>query len=170
MNKPHEIINLVASIGVIVGLGFVAYELRQNNKIAYEDANSSISDKFLQLYENMSEPNNSELILKALEQQDELTRVEANRLSELLALRLEIYYYGVILQQQTGRTNEDFLGYLENLVPEHLDTSFGRAWWEQVRNNYPPEITAAVDRGLQNVEPDERLKFLDRIRKGQTRQ
>lgn len=148
-----------------MGLALVAYELRENNKIAYEEANSAISEKFLHFYELTADPEIRAVVVKSVREEDDLTLEEAQTLSSVLASWIETHYYGFLLQQ-SGRTSEDFRQFLETNVPIYIDTRHGRAWWENVRNNYPPELADAVDRGLANSDPGRRLRFLEQVGTG----
>ena len=164
-SRTNEIINVIAALGVIVGLAFVAYELRQTNKIAYENANSEISDKLMSFYAFLAEPGISEVLVKAQEGTSELTRVEASRFSQILASWVEVQYYGTVLQL-SGRTDEDWLGHTERGAHAYFGNRHGRAWWDEAKIGYPRELVNAVERGLANSDSGKRLEFMDNVRFG----
>ena len=76
--KLNDWIQIAASLGVIVGLILVAYEIRTSNRLGIDQANAESIEKFGSMYEHFSSVDAASLLVRAHEG-GELTRVEIYR-------------------------------------------------------------------------------------------
>lgn len=73
-------LQLAASIGVIIGLILVIYEIRENNRIAENQAAIDMNSLYSQWTTVLTDKDMAELFIKSLENPDALTRIDLLRL------------------------------------------------------------------------------------------
>ena len=146
----------IASVAVLIGLGFVAWELRQNREATTSQLSSDgiqfTSQQELALFGE--EP--SEVLAKACFSPDELTDADLFRLNGIYAMRL-FSIDRLITMEQRGSFYPD--GYWHVYADNHFslifDTSVGRNYWLLFRESWRDEIVEYGDEILANAgDPD----------------
>ena len=151
--KLNEWLNLVASVGVILGLLLVAYEVRQTNRLAEAETARVMFESWTTFLVSEYETDIAVLKAKAEREPENLTDEELFKLDSwagALYTQLDLHFdmhkrgFGYAVDDLGGDphfTAEDqFSGWLNN--------PFGRAWYESMRPAMGPEIIAAFDRAL----------------------
>jgi hypothetical protein len=90
--KLNDWVQIAATIGVIVGLILVAYEIRVSNRLGFEQANAERMDKWSSLSEVALSSDVTELHIRAMEG-DELSRVELLKLHHFESIVLQTLFY-----------------------------------------------------------------------------
>jgi cytochrome bd-type quinol oxidase subunit 2 len=101
-------ITLLANIGVLVGLVFLAVEVRQSNRIAIAATEMSVRDKFISLNENvLSNDSVAALLAKATDANAEFSDLEDQKLYAYLYafintwISIEMAYTNGVVPQKT---------------------------------------------------------------------
>ena len=137
-NQMFEVVGIVA---VVFSLIFVAYELRQSNKIAIVSNVNEIYDRFTDLNEAlMSDPELARLILKANKAQkiSDLTESEQLRLSSWHHFLLNIWTPANIAYDN-GQLAESIYNVLFDDARSELQVAgpVGRRIWKKYVDTYP---------------------------------
>ena len=150
----------VGAIGVIGSLIYVGYQIRQNT-IATERSNArqTASDHSRALHGVMEEKV-AELVLRGLNNLDDLTPVEHYRFDLAISVWLESIEQAFADYQQKSFPESLILEY-KNRIPGVLDTPGGRAWWEKRQVWFSKEFRKDVDELLAN--PPEEMKNAKKI-------
>ena len=97
-SKLNDWVQIAATMGVVIGLVLVTYELRISNRLGFEQAEAASVENFRVISEISLETDASELFVRAYEG-DELSRVESVRFNELLNSFLGALYYEWIITE-----------------------------------------------------------------------
>jgi hypothetical protein len=148
IDRSNRWIALVANLAVVAGIVFLAYELRQNNKLLEAQARATQSANRLTHNDRLLAPENSALIVKA-RSGDQLTNDELFRYERLMhalfvswesdyheyreglienlpteAMRRSFSTYAGLLDVWRARSDfydEDFVRFVENQVIDGLN-------------------------------------------------
>ena len=153
LQKLNDWLQLVAAIGVIVGLGMVAYELRQQHELAYAQLVSDSYNSNQSLLQSWQDEDNAAVFIKSIDSPESLTPEEQIVLQAL---------FSEVVAEYVGRyDNLRRMGLFQN-DPE-LSTSYaggvvfasayGRAWWDENRMDFPPPVRALMDRAATREYP-----------------
>lgn len=130
-------VTMLANIGVVAGIIFLAVEVHQNNTALEQNTAVSTAQAVFQI-NNQLEPSyrilaqNSvmaELLAKGHENPDSLSKIEADQFSYWMRATINaheasyFYYVNGIIKE------EDFGGYI-NAFCARITTNGGRWWWE----------------------------------------
>ena len=80
-SKLNDRLQILASVGVLVGLVIVAYEIRETNRIAFDQMVYESTASFMTWELIQTNPDVARVIIKAREDEEPLSRVEAQILS-----------------------------------------------------------------------------------------
>ncbi len=132
MNSPklNDWLQILAAIGVISGLLFVAAEIRQNNLLARAESVRSIYYEWQNIYRFRYEHDIQVLFAKSIESPADLTDVEILKLNDYYNMMVGAYSVQTAMSERyglayDGEENLEWLVYL-------FESKFGRAW---LRNN-----------------------------------
>ncbi len=135
-----QTITILANVGVIAGIAFLAFELRQNNELMAEEAQRARAQSVREIWGDYAD--NAEVIVKDLNGET-LTAAELLRMN---ALWMSGFFgYQTSFQQLPREEIEGNLG----LFRQNLETlpSFG-ATWEQYRETFRPEFIRYMDENV----------------------
>ena len=146
-----------------MGLVIVAYELRETNRIAYDQLVYENAASFMtwELAQTSSEV--ARVIIKARENEETLTRVEAQMLTGFHTAMMESYIAMYELEQ-FGRASFDVLADLEIQAALNFDSPAEREWYRLNKRWIPIEMQEAIDRSLANSPTGKSLSQIDQIR------
>jgi len=160
---------LFASVGVLVGLILVFYEIHQNNDLARADSVRSMLVSWQQIAYSEYETDIAEIYIKSIEDPQNLTSAEIGKLSAWLTVVMNQYLL-------TFEMNERGLGYnygdLDN-GPEHellggfegyFGTQFGRSWYLENKDWIAPEVIEILDREMAARPVQSGPGYIERIR------
>jgi len=163
-SKLNDSLQLAASIGVIIGLAMVAYEIRVSNRLGFEQANSDRMERWTALSEVALTTDASDLSVRALEGEP-LTRAETRKLEHFESILLNTLFYDWTLAQ-TGTVTfpGGFELFYRGVIQGYLGSDSSRRRWEKVRIYWRPQFASAIDSALAAPEPRELLGEIDYIR------
>jgi hypothetical protein len=149
----------VGAIGVVITLGYLAFQIRQNTvqlkqttltakAAAVNASNIALRETRLSIFESSEMP---EIFIRGNDNPDELGEVPKLRyrlvMQNITEVMLDIY-------TQTSMTSfspETWATQGVTLVERVLGTSGGQWFWATYAENYPPSFRAEVDRILQRT-------------------
>jgi len=147
-SRLNEWFQIAAALGVIAGLVLVAYELRISNRLGYEQAEAASIDNFRFISEITLSTGGAELFVRAYEG-DELTRVDAVKLNELVNSYLgALYYEWVITNTGTLEYPGGFAVFYQGTIQYYLGNDAARRQWDIDRISWDPAFVSEIDKGL----------------------
>jgi len=168
-SKLNDRLQLLASVGVLAGLLLVAYEIRRNNTLAEAESIRMMTEGWDRVFISQYETDISELITKSREEPDNLTVTEIERLDGWMSAMSDQY---IVSFEMSDRD----LGYggisgvfdpAEDMavVADGLyGTEFGRAWYEENKFWFIPEMREIIDRKLATPQSEQRPSQAERIK------
>ena len=140
---------IVASVGVIISLIFVGYQMRQNtSQLARNEHNSTMAQWSTIRMAIVENRDVAEIFGTGLQGECELDVTDQFRLESLLAEQLWAAYH-VWERTKRGLLKEGrFEEAVAPLVPSWLSTPRGAPWWNAAKRNFPPLFVADVDAAL----------------------
>ena len=163
----NEYLQTFATLGAIVGLLTVAYEIQQSNRVAESEAIAEVWSQWISTSTALIESDIAVTRAKAMTSPEELTLVEKIDLD--LYLQNWIYRYSHNLESITflDINSEDAKTALLEEITEEVSSVFGSAWSRAwlVENKYwiGPRIFEAIERGLEGVPVGSDLEYYNRI-------
>jgi len=140
---------IVSSVGIIVSLIFVGYQMRQNtSQLQRNEHNSTMAQWSTIRMASVENRDVAQLWREGLHGERELDVTDQFRLEALLAEQLWAAYH---VWERTKRgilTEGTFQEAVAPLVPAWLSTVRGAPWWSAAKRNYPPLFAADVDAAL----------------------
>ena len=146
----NDWLQLLASVGVIVGLALVAYELRQQHNLARAEMGSDMFSAFQSWNQSAQSESVHRATVKAADRPDELTSEEH--------LLLDMYYWNTVIvfpireayMQRRGvfanELTEDDLQDVAQIAGSIIfATPYGEAWYEVNRSEMYPQIRSVLD-------------------------
>ena len=141
-----QAVAVLANVGVIAGIMFLAIELRLNTRAVEAQTRDSITEKQMQLY--AWQATNSDLaavVAKARDEgADELNTVE----NQMLFGYMEAFFReheNALYQFEQGLFNaEEFSGRRQNMRVFLLTPAF-RSFWDGRRDHYSPSLRTEID-------------------------
>ena len=147
-------IQILATIGVIVGLILVTIELRQNSRMARADMNSQMLIHQQTLYGALRDPDFALVFGKSLEQPDALL------LEEILVM--DGYYrdlLGLLIRERQmisrGIFDDDSMYVARQVVSLGLGTEYGQEWWAQNKDGFFRSVVSQIDEALEEAQNGE---------------
>ena len=143
----NDWLQVMASVGVVIGLMFVALELRENSKVAREQGISAMSGAYSNFLSRLDEPSAREVMIRAMEETAEFSVEESLHLTSLYLELLNGAEADFVIGESRGLLSDiSATNGLSTTV--WLSNRHGRVFWESVRNLYTPEFAALIDNGM----------------------
>ena len=143
---------IAASVGVIVSLIFVGYQMRQNtSQLQRNEHNSTMAQWSTIRMAWVENRDVAEIWRGGLSGERELDVTDQFRLESLLTEQLWAAYH---VWERTKRgilTEGTFQEAVVPLIPVWLSTPRGAPWWSTAKRNYPPPFVADVDAVATNL-------------------
>jgi len=141
--KLSDWLQILAAIGVIAGLVFVAEEIRQNNRLARAESVREIYLVWQDIYRFGYAHDVQLLLQKSIEKPSELTDAEILRLSEYYFMVLDAYLVQVAMHERFDLAYNAY-DYLFDLAPM-FTSEFGRNLLRENEQNIGAESDAFLD-------------------------
>jgi hypothetical protein len=156
-NRLSNWLTLAANIGVIVGIGFLVVELRQNSDIATAQARLEYAAGWRNVDGSRQDAAFAATLAASIETPESLSLVEI--------IQLDAYYWGVVDQMLSAKTASDTglrEAPFENAAREvgrlYFSNAFAQSWWQQVRSSWSDpadeEFLQIMDRSIHVGNPD----------------
>ena len=143
----NDWLQVMASIGVVIGLMFVALELRENSRVAKEQGISAMSGAYSNFLSRLDDPSARDVLIRAMEETGEFSLEESMQLTSLYLELLNGAEADFVIGESRGLSSDiSVTDALSTTV--WLSNRHGRAFWKNARVLYTPEFTALVDSGM----------------------
>ena len=165
----NEYLQTLATLGAIVGLIAVAYEIQQSNRVAISENTAENWSQWISTSTALMESDIAVTRAKAMTTPEELTLAEKIDLD--LYLQNWVYLYShntdsLYLLGVDTEASSDFTDLFEEIsaeAPAIFGSSWSRAWLAENKGWIWPEIFEAIERGLEGVPVGSDLEYYNRI-------
>lgn len=161
-------IEVIAAASVLIGLIFVALEVRQNNEHAKADSVRDLFQMWSDIYEFEYEHRIALLVRKSVEQPDDLTEEEYLQLSNYLDLVINAYLTQAIMEQQSRLVVGDIMSDVPIAARLYFPSRASRIW---LRDNgdylksYAPGFHAALVAEIEKLPVASEMPHLESYRR-----
>ncbi|MCP5178371.1 MAG: hypothetical protein H6994_00510 [Pseudomonadales bacterium] len=156
---------LVGAIGVIVTLGFLAYQIRQNSSLIRTNTRQLEQNQDIAIAEALGHSNAqqaamlaigqdvalSDLFFRGLRGYEDLAPAERMRFALVMGPLIAGVSTQFERQLKLGLLDDGRLAEHIVFVTDFISTPGGRAWWKRYRNRYHAAFRDAVDDALNAV-------------------
>lgn len=154
LSAINEYLQTLTTIGAILGLILVAYEVRHANRLAISQATSTSWVSWRENAESSLASGIAKTVAKSVEAPEELTLEDK--------MNLDFYYHAyiaaaandvesVIAYDANRAIVDGILAEVSKDAPNVFGTAFGRAWITVNRASLPTGIAEAIERGLDGL-------------------
>jgi hypothetical protein len=163
-------IELAAAASVLIGLLFVAMEIRQNNEHAKADSIRDLFQMWGDIYQFEYENSIAALVKKSIEEPDKLTDVEFLQLGKYLDLVMNAYVTQAVMQQEAGLVVGDIADEAPIVARLWFASGASRVW---LRDNegwvrsYAPSFYSALTAEIERNPVATKMPQLERYRDSQ---
>jgi hypothetical protein len=163
--KLSEIVQLDATLGVMVGLGLLIYEIRENNAIAYQQSVATNFTTWSDLTIAEMQLEFADAFSKSMTNAGELTLSEKVILNAWLTTTIIVYQQEFETSHLTGSFEdvEQALLDIAGSVPYLFGNKFSRDWYAANRHWIPGDIVEVIDRELESIPLGADLEYFDRL-------
>ena len=165
ISKINSWMQLIASIGVLVGIILVARELEQNNVLAEAETVNDIYKGWENIYQFEYQNDVGSLFIKSIEQPEDLTNSEIMRLDAWLNMIVGVTARQASMYFRYGLAYDPS----EDLVTTahfYFGGRFARAWfWENEEwLDLEPQVFEIIRREIEARPADSNFEYLEAIR------
>jgi len=147
-SKLNQLLQVAASVGVIIGLLFVAYEVRQNNTYAKAAAIRSSFSGWEEISISEYETDIADLYVKSIEDPNSLSKADMFKLGAWLTAIMNQYDRAMAMSDLgLGPDQADDLARWSTY---YFGSPFAKAWLEENSTWIDPRNVAAIKRGLES--------------------
>ncbi len=151
-SKLNNLVQILTSAAVIIGLGVVVLEIRENNAIAEDEASSEFWTNWIALSTPDYSTDIGSAYIKSINDPASLSDEEMFRLGSWLTAVMSTYGQ-MFLMQQEGRVSDDYRSELAGDVEFYFGNGFGRAWYAENKDWLLPAMVEVIDEQL-TTNPD----------------
>ena len=163
-DRLNRWLSLGANTGVLVGIIFLAVEIRQNSDLARlqfaEDRQTTWQQGELVVFGDSI----ATVWEKSVLNPESLSLAETRMLDAYLAFQLTNASRVLRLEQagllQTGATEQ----HLQDSLPFFFDTEFAKVWWEIEGRTWQPELVKLADPIIREIAKDQSVIKLQKIK------
>jgi hypothetical protein len=163
-DRLNRWLSLGANIGVLIGIIFLAVEIRQNSDLARLQFADDRLDTWQQGELVVLGDSIAAVWEKSVQDPETLTLAEARMLDAYLAFQLTNGLRVLELEQagllESGATER----HLQRELPFFFDSEFAKAWWEIEGSTWTPELVEIAEPIIREIDNDETAIKLQSIR------
>ena len=163
ISKINERLQLAATIGVIVSLGLVVYEIRENNAIAYQQAISEDWQNWTELSGAQLQSDIAEILAKSMTNPDDLTVAETVKLNFWLNAHINAWEHDLATAKLSGRDPKDLVEAFARETAWYFGNKITRGWYSENKYSLSPEYVEAIDQTLDKYPLGSDLESIERI-------
>ena len=160
-SELNDYLQLAATVGVVVSLGLVVYEVRENNAIAYQQAISGNWQNWTNLSSAQLQSDVADVIAKSMTTPDDLTVAETLKLNFWLNAHMTAWEQDLATAKLTGRDVEPYVIDLTHEAQWYFGNRITRTWYYENRYWLSPEYVQAIDRTLEKSPIGSDLKIVE---------
>ena len=163
----NEYLQTLATLGAIVGLLAVAYEIQQSNRVAQSENIADVWGQWISTSTALIESEIAETRAKAMTSPEKLTLAEKIDLDLYLQNWVYLYQHNLGSALFLGIDSESEVAFLEEEISKEAPRTFGSSWSRAwlVENKYwiYPNVFEAIKRGLEGAPAGSDLDYYNRI-------
>lgn len=165
-NEINDWLQVAASVGVVIGLVLVALEVRENSRVATEQAITAMSGGYSNFLTRLDNPASREILLRAMEDSSELSPEESLHLVSLYLDLVNAAEADFILGESRGLSAD---ASVNDALPTVIwfANRHGRQFWQGTRDIYTPEFAAVIDKAIAGDADGIALNWLELVGKGE---
>ena len=152
MDQLNKWLMLLANVGVVVGIGVLVYEIRQNTEAMYSQTRGTIyAGAQEELWKNIEYP---DVTLNFRRTEHVMTPEEKVRLDAWLAASMRAREYAW-MEYDSGNIDHEYWQAEQQVIQIVLGTDRTRTWWKDIaRPAFYPEFANEVDKLIDGPEFD----------------
>ena len=131
LSKPVTWLSILANVGLLAGMGLVAYEINQNSQLARTALINEGNVASNEFWANLMGETPSDVIAMAVECPDAMNYSNFIAMDAYLFTGMYILYREFLLAEEGIFTVEDWQEVVEGYSAWYLGNPFGRAWWDE---------------------------------------
>ena len=162
-SKLLQWLNILTGIGVLVGLVFVALEIRQTNVIAFAEARGELLADYQQQAMSNYGPEIADLFIKSVEEPEQLSDAEIFKLNAYLVAVMSVLNKQAVLYYDFGWAAEPSDDILDN-ARFYFGGHFARSWWQENKYWMDPNLVELFDQHIAENPASNRWEYGDFIR------
>jgi hypothetical protein len=143
-----QTITILANVGVIAGIVFLALELNQNSNQLALELEWQINDRIIQNNRSLMGENPTPIFVKSVTAPEDLTFEEFTVAGALVFNFLSTWEDRYFLYQAGLADEEDWKGYIDDDIDLTLGYRFAQVFWEESKGFFEPEFVEYVDMKL----------------------
>ena len=141
-SKVNEWLQIAASLGVLIGLLVVAYEIRQNTSVATTEHSRATFSMWLDLSSMELESDVGRAVIKAIEDPDNLSPEDQFKIDSWLNAIASIYEYNN--QAEEIGIGPSLKAYIGEDARYYFASRYARQWFERNRRWMNPEAAEII--------------------------
>jgi len=145
--KLNDWLQIAASLGVLVGLLVVAFEIRQNTTVAQLEHSRALYSMWLDLSGIELESGVDEAVILAIENPDQLTASEKFKIQSWLVAVVSVYDYQILEQGLAGDLIQSTIE--EKAARFYFASEYSRDWFESAKGWIMPENAEVIARVIE---------------------
>ena len=162
-SRLNEWLNLGASVGVLVGLLVVAYEVRQSGQATFAEMRSNVLSASNEVSVTAYGPEINSLFIKAIEQPDQLSDEEILKVVSFVSAFMNNIHMSAFLYYEFGWAGDPTES-IHQLGKTFFNSSFTRSWFEIHRHWLHPKIAEIVQYEIDSNPVDNRPLYVHSFR------
>ena len=148
-SKLNEWLQIAASLGVLIGLLVVAYEIRQNTTVAQAEHSRAIYSLWVDLSGVELDTGVAEALITAIENQGQLTAADKFKLNSWLTAVVSVYDY-TTLESNLGAS------LIQSTIDEedaryYFASEYARDWFEFNKRWINPATSEVISRAIEEL-------------------
>ena len=144
MQRPNEWLSLLANFAVIIGIGLLIYEIRQNEQVLKDGTRLSLLSLLHERDAWLIEPDFASIVVKAEQTEESLNPLELRRYTEWMSGKWNACEYIYERYSHEFTTDSYWIGW-SNGCKALLGNSNARKAWAERREWYGVEFRAFFD-------------------------
>jgi hypothetical protein len=160
-------ITLIANLGVIIGIGFLAYELRQNTTQLSLTLEWQVNQRQVDLNRDFLSSDGRDIFEKMIIRPNDLTFAEFQAATGLIFNFLNLWEDRFFLYKNGFITEQEWKDYIDDDISNTLGSPFAKALWATSKGYFEQEMIDYVDEQLATVASDGTYQWyldtLDRV-------
>ena len=165
LSEINEYLQTLATLGALVGLLVVAYEVRQSNTIAVADSTSAVWTNWTASSMSLMDSGFSKTRAKSMTIPEDLTLPEKIDLD--FYLQGWVSSYMLDLEAMYVLDEDDFIPYLyeeaAQEAPRIFGSRFSRGWLQENKHWIAPDLVKAIEDSLKDAPIGSDLEYYARI-------
>ena len=145
-------ISILANIGVIAGIAFLAVELSQNTRQLALELEWQVNDRMIQNNRDLMGANPVSVFSKSVLAPQDLTFEEFQAASAILFNFLSVWEDRYFLYDAGLLAQQDWQEFIDDDISLTLGNRFAQEWWAETKFMFEPELVLYVDEQLENVD------------------